>query len=708
MASPSPLHRIPSWPALCLVATAALAAAAPAAAQLAAPATADIEAVSLASLVDLPLEAVSLHEERLSEAAATAFVLTGDDLRQQGFRTLHEALRSVPGLFGYRDDSFPMIGVRGVGLPSDYSTRLLVLVNGHALNDSIGLGGTRLGRDLPIPLDAVKRIEVIKGPVGSLYGPTAFLGLVNLVTVDADDQASQVRVGAEASQGQVRGAEVSAVLTARAGEARVVAAVQGHRAGGADYRLPELTLPLAGRAPAAGPLASGLDGNASGSAYARLEWKGVSLAGACSAWSSGLVTAAYGSSIGDDRTRAATRNCFVEAAHARRLDDRLSIALRASWDTAAYRDVYAYPPPPEGYGLFRDASWDRWGSLEARATWRPREGSLVVAGVSGQWHRTVQRTWADGLPTVREDPVNGVGSGDVPRDYGTVDGYLLLDQALARGLRMHLGATVTWHELFGSRLTSKAALVWSPTSRDVLKAVFAQGFRPPAASEAFYDDQYSYLANPALRPEVVDAFELAYRRALGPHAALTASLFAHHYTSLIRYETVAAPGVISPDPANPLDFRQQARNAGALWLRGAELTASVRWGRWLSLYGGLGLQEIDAGGRVNFPSATANLAASSRALWEPLVLSANLGAVSRRGLDPANLPADGATSTGPQVLVNAAALLEIPGSRASLELRVANLLGEAAPDPLIRDFAPVTSMPQRPRTLGLAFRYDLD
>ena len=162
----------------------------------------DIEAVPLESLVDLSLGAASLHQERASEAAAAVFVLTGDDLAAHGFRTLGEALRSVPGLYGYRDDSFGMVGVRGVGLLADYGTRLLVLLDGHPLNDSVGLGGTLVGRDFPIPLDAVKRVEVIKGPVGSVYGPTAFLGLINVVTVDADDRASQLRLGGELSQGR--------------------------------------------------------------------------------------------------------------------------------------------------------------------------------------------------------------------------------------------------------------------------------------------------------------------------------------------------------------------------------------------------------------------------------------------------------------------------------------------------------------------------
>jgi len=666
----------------------------------------DIEAVPLESLVDLSLGAASLHQERASEAAAAVFVLTGDDLAAHGFRTLGEALRSVPGLYGYRDDSFGMVGVRGVGLLADYGTRLLVLLDGHPLNDSVGLGGTLVGRDFPIPLDAVKRVEVIKGPVGSVYGPTAFLGLINVVTVDADDRASQLRLGGELSQGRWLGEEGALVLSDRVGPVRVTAALQGLRSSGYDVRLPELLVPLPGRPAALDPVVRGANRSSGQSAFARLQWNGLVLAGACGGSGAGLVTAAYGSLIGSDQTRLSTASCFVDLAYTRDLGERLTLAVRAAWDGSTYRDLYLYPPPPDGTGPFRDVGRDRWGTVDARATWRPADGTLIIGGATGQLHRTLQQAYADGLPTIQQDPVNGVGPGDIPKRFATVNGYLLLEQRLADSLRLHLGATWFWHELFGQRVTPKAALVWSPTSADAVKVVYSQGFRAPTVSEAYYEDDTTYLANPRLRAELVGSGELIWARRLGPGASVTASAFLDHYNDLIRYETVPAPGVASPDPANPLDFRQQARNQGTLWLRGGEVSFTARWGRWLTGWGGLSLQSLSAAGRANAPGLIGNLALSSRAPWEPLTLSLHAAGLASRELDSANLPADGRRSVGPQVLLGAAARLDLPWVRGlSVEAGVSNLLDAAAPDPLAPDFRPVTRLPQPPRTFRLDLRY---
>ena len=91
----------------------------------------DISDLDLGGLLDPQVAAVSLHEELGSSAPASVFVLTGEDLRNHGFRTLAEALRTVPGLFTYSDGFFQYVGFRGVGLLVDYTVRTLVLVDGH-------------------------------------------------------------------------------------------------------------------------------------------------------------------------------------------------------------------------------------------------------------------------------------------------------------------------------------------------------------------------------------------------------------------------------------------------------------------------------------------------------------------------------------------------------------------------------------------------
>jgi len=662
----------------------------------------EISELDLDGLLDLSLGSASLHEERLSEAAAAAFVLDGEDLRRQGFRTLEEALRSVPGLFGYRDGHYGYIGVRGVGLLGDYTTRLLVLVDGHAVNDSLGIGASYLGRDLPVVLDAIRRIEVIKGPVGSVYGPTAFLGVVNVVTVEPAGPGGEIRTTVEAAQGRAVAAGAAAVATAASGELEVVAAAEGVTSRGQDWTFPELVAGTDRPAPAGGRV-DGRDGWDQVTASLRAAQGGLRGAVACNRAREALPSGPYSAILLDDRTRLENGRCWLDAGYARALAPGLTLLGRGAFDWSGFRDAYAYAEPPEGVGLVRDVGYDRWWTGELRLEWEPDPRTRALAGATVEHHHTLQRSCSESVPTRLEDP-DGVGVGPIRRDWASVNAYLLLERALGTSLRFHAGMTLFAHEVYGARATPKLAAVWAADPALTVKVVYAEGFRAPAASEAFFEDGTDFIANPGLRPETVRALEVSAERRLGRIASLTASLFSAWYRALVRMETVPAPGLDHPpDPAHPEDWRQQPRNLDSMRVAGGELTLNLRWRDWLWAYGGVSAQESE-GDQVNFPAVTANLALSSRPV-RSLTLAVN-GAFAGRRAKPAELPAGARSSVPAAFVLGGHGRVELPGVKGlSLELGVTNLLDARAPSPVPGDFFPITEHPEPARTFRASLRW---
>jgi len=667
----------------------------------------EIGAVDLEDLLDVSLQAVALHVERISETAASVFVLTGEDIRRQDFLTLMDALRSVPGLFTYRDDLYPMLGVRGVGQLTDYTTRILVLVDGHPLNSGVsGIGNSYLGRDFPVPLVAVHRVEVIKGPMGSIYGANAFLAVVNVITVAPGDGKSEVYAFGEGAQSRVLGGGGGGVLVAPLGPVHLTVALSGWGTTGYDWTFPELVGDPSRPAPPGGTVkgvaaADELDG------YLHLGWQGLSLVGACGSAFSRSPSAPYESDLLDPRNSLRNRQCYGQASWAGDLTKDLALFARASYDVFDFRDGYAYPEPPAGLGVVRDLAFDHWASGELRLTWRPFDSTTAVGGATGEFHQTSQTVRSDSLPTPAEDPVNGYGVGPIVKDYSTVNAYLLVQQEILASLRVDAGLTAYWNQIFGSRLTPRVALVWQVGASDTLKAIYSEGFRTPTVVEAFYEDGTDFLANPDLRPERTISGEVVYDHRFSEVAALSASVFVNEYQDLIRFVTVPAPGLgRPPDPNDPADFRQQGQNVGHVGVVGGEAGFRLRWKPWLQAYGGVSVQSTGADGKVNFPAVTGNLALSSRCLWHPLILAANLAFGSARYKDPATvLP--GAPSSVPAYLVlNAAAMFEVPGTRTlGIQLGMTNITGTRAPHPVTGEFTPITEIPEAPRTLRLTVRY---
>ena len=109
------------------------------------------------------------------------YVRTGGEIRAQGYRTLAEVLESLPGIHLRSDRAYTYTGARGISRPGDYSSRLLLLIDGVRVNEAIYDSATA-GREFPLDVGLIDRVEYMPGPGSALYGSNAVLGVVNVVT----------------------------------------------------------------------------------------------------------------------------------------------------------------------------------------------------------------------------------------------------------------------------------------------------------------------------------------------------------------------------------------------------------------------------------------------------------------------------------------------------------------------------------------------
>ena len=156
---------------------------------LAAPALAepDINALSLEQLANVQITSVSKQREPLSDAAASVFVISHDDVVQSGATSLGDILRLAPNIQVMQTSPSNYVitarGLNGNSADQNFSDKLLVLIDGRSVYTPLYSGVYWDMQDVP-PED-IERVEVISGPGGTLYGANAVNGVINIVTKGA-------------------------------------------------------------------------------------------------------------------------------------------------------------------------------------------------------------------------------------------------------------------------------------------------------------------------------------------------------------------------------------------------------------------------------------------------------------------------------------------------------------------------------------------
>jgi iron complex outermembrane receptor protein len=154
----------------------------------------DLAELSLEQLSNIVVTSVSRREEPLGAAAASVYVITGEDIRRSGATTLPEALRLAPNLQVARADA-NQYAISARGFNNTLANRLLVLIDGRIVYSPLFSGVFWEVQD--VVLEDVLRIEVISGPGGTLWGANAVSGVINVITRPAaDTQGLLVAAGA--------------------------------------------------------------------------------------------------------------------------------------------------------------------------------------------------------------------------------------------------------------------------------------------------------------------------------------------------------------------------------------------------------------------------------------------------------------------------------------------------------------------------------
>jgi iron complex outermembrane receptor protein len=518
----------------------------------------DLTTLSLEQLMGLTVVGASKYEQKQSEVAASVSVITREEIRAFGWRTIGEALASLPGIHTTYDRQYSFVGARGFGLPGDYNTRVLLTINGNRSND-VTYDQAPMGRDFPLDMDLVERIEFIPGPGGAVYGQNAMFGVVNVIT----------RSGAS-----VDGVEIAAAWQRpqRLGEGRAswgrkldngmdaLVSVSGLRSRGEDRFFEFGSTGLSG-------VAVDQDGDHDQEFIASL---------ARGPWSFEFVD---GKHRKDNATGTYRSDPLVPGQYQGDrytlaqwqyqtgfLDDKLQLQARLFAGRERYDSVLIYGSPSI---LGAVSDW-RGGELRALSTvWT---GHKLMFGFEYQNHPRVRQA-----VTHPDDPASDfvvVGSGQRSGVY-VQDEWRMADTLTAT-----LGLRIDRNNVTGTQNSPRVALIWQATPATTLKTLLGRAHRAPNAYERDYADGASSTSNPGLQGESIDTVEVVADHRLNSSSQLRASAYQWTMRDLITLGTDTVSGLA------------QYQSGDTVRAKGLEFSADKTWDGGSRLRGSLALQDV--------------------------------------------------------------------------------------------------------------------
>ena len=460
-------------------------------------------------LFDTPpaVETAALYTQTLKEAPADVTVITRQQIRAYGYRTLAEALSNVRGFFTSSDTAVQFLGVRGFNLPGDYNTRVLVMLNGHYLTDSVFGAMYLFGQDFGLDMDLVQRIEVVRGPSSALYGSNGMLATINIFTTAPADSSKAT----------------SSVDFGSFGSRRTNAAGAWYLGRGANLLLSGSAFDTAGRTvnlPGYGS-ADRVDAEYGYRSFAQLTWNNWSVTANFHDHQSIVPVGWYGATYGDGSTGSRDSHSFVEAAYARPLNDRTELRWRSSYDQFRYYGRYHYNYEPDVITDTRDFAEGDWLSSRVSIVRQlGRAGNVIIGSGFDHDLRTLQVT-EDLQPSYTR-----YRELSVPAQFWSV--FSQYEKTLSS--RWSIFAGLRWDDTTRDRafLSPKLALIWKQNAATSYKFIYGRAFRNASAYERYWQP------NPVLNAERTNTFEIVREQKLGSSIDLITSAFRYNIHGLIE------------------------------------------------------------------------------------------------------------------------------------------------------------------------------
>jgi iron complex outermembrane receptor protein len=496
----------------------------------------DLTQLSIEELMNIPVSSASKFSQPMQDAPAYVTVITADEIKRFGWRTLGDILQSVSGFYISYDRNYDYVGVRGFNRPGDYNTRTLLLLNGHRMNENI-YDSNGIGTDAIVDVDMIDRIEIVRGPASVLYGTSAFFAVINIITRDVSTMNGHGEVSVDAGSYDTYKYRFSCAGKTPNG-LEMLFSGSFFTYGGQNLYFKEFDAPETNN----GRASRQTDKDDFESMYMNMHYGALTfLAGRI--WREKRIpTASYDTIFNADRTLIAEERDFAELTYEQALGADYSAVVKASYDDYIEHGDYIYDfgevGNPADFGAIRDRTRGEWITTEAKLSTTAIDRNRLTAGVECRDNfRQNERNFNQSASEI-SDNFNS-------KRNSIVWAFYAQDEArIFKNVLLNLGGRYDHYESFGGEASPRIALVYQPTVETTVKLLYGEAFRAPNIYELYYHDFESQKSNPDLAPERINTVEVVIQQKIAQ--TLHGILSLYHYTidDLIGQTVDPADGLI--------------------------------------------------------------------------------------------------------------------------------------------------------------------
>lgn len=511
----------------------------------------------------------SRQNQKITQSAASVSIISADDIRTYGYRTLADVLNSVRGFYTAYDGMYSSAGVRGFLRPGDYSSRILLMVDGYRINDNIYDAGS-FGQELLVDMEMVKRVEIIRGPSSSLYGGNALLGVINIITRNAQDigkgeVAASVQGRHEGKLRASLGKQYDSGLSLLLSASQYYDQGRSKQLPEATFQTPEYNF---------GRLDAGSDYTHARTVMAKLAWQEWRFETYHAQRDKGIGNALSGTLLNAPNNKMIDEEGIVGLRYnSANADQQSELSARLFYGYYNFFGTYQYPDPLLPAFTTKDEAKGRWWGTEVNWSkkWHPR--NTLVTGFNWQTNTHQNQSYYNVTPyeSLLDDHYSS-------NRYGV---YLQNDWQATDKLTLSIGARADKYSGTQAVASPRLSVVYQPQSDHFIKLLYGSAFRVPNAYESRYETPNYQMGNPNLQPEYVKTLELIDEFSLNQTTHLTLSAFMIRMKDILEQRTIDNNGAPilqfqNFDTVKTNGFEAELNHQ---WHSGARLRSSVSYQR---------------------------------------------------------------------------------------------------------------------------------